>query len=116
MKKRLLSFKYAFNGLALLFRGEPNAWIHLVAAAGVITAGILLKINALEWALVIFAIGLVFSTELFNSAIEEIVNKVSPERNETAGKIKDLAAGAVLMAAITSAIIGLIIFIPKILY
>ncbi|NQV01403.1 MAG: diacylglycerol kinase family protein [Bacteroidia bacterium] len=93
MRKRVLSFKFAFRGLVLLFRGQPNAWIHLVAAVGVVVAGILLHLSALEWLFISLAIGFVFSTELFNSAIEELVNKVSPEQHPLAGKIKDLAAG-----------------------
>ncbi|MFH1298054.1 MAG: diacylglycerol kinase family protein [Bacteroidota bacterium] len=113
MNKRILSFKYAFRGLVHLFKGQPNAWIHLFAAVGVLIAGFLFHISASEWIFITFAIGLVFSTELFNSAMEELVNKVSPEQHPIAGKIKDLSAGAVLVAAITAAIIGGIIFIPK---
>jgi diacylglycerol kinase (ATP) len=115
MKRRLRSILCAFRGLHALFREQPNAWIHLIAALGVIIAGILCHLSAIEWGVIIFAIGLVFSAELFNSAIEELVNKVSPEFHPLAGKIKDLAAGAVLVAAITAAIIGLIVFLPKFL-
>lgn len=115
MKRRIRSFLYAFRGIYFLFREQPNAWIHLVAAIGVIIAGFLCHLSTIEWGLVIFAIGLVFSAELFNSAIEGIVNKVSPEFNPLAGKIKDLAAGAVLVAAITAAIIGVVIFLPKLI-
>lgn len=106
---------YAFRGLNFLFRGQPNAWIHLTAAIGVIIAGFLCHLSSIEWGVIIFAIGLVFSAELFNSAIEELVNKVSPEFHPLAGKVKDLAAGAVLVAAITAAIIGAIIFLPKLI-
>jgi len=113
MKKRLLSFKFAFRGLFFLFKDQPNAWIHLVAAIGVIIAGIFFRLSNSEWMFISLAIGFVFSTELANSAIEELVNKVSPEQNPVAGKIKDLAAGAVLLAAITALVIGLVIFIPK---
>lgn len=115
MKSRLRSFRYAFQGLYHLFKGQPNAWIHLVAALGVIVAGILFHLSFTEWGFIIFAIGFVFSAELFNSAIEELVNKISPEYNPVAGKIKDLAAGAVLVAAITAALIGLVIFLPKLI-
>ena len=115
MKKRFLSFRYAFKGIAFLFRSQPNAWIHLVATAGVIVAGILLHLSTTEWLLIAFAVGFVFSAELFNTAIEELVNLVSPEFHKKAGKIKDLAAGAVLVAAITAVIIGLVVFAPKVL-
>ncbi|MBN1197936.1 MAG: diacylglycerol kinase family protein [Bacteroidales bacterium] len=115
MKKRLLSFRYAFQGLFHLFRGQPNAWIHLIAAIGVIIAGFLCGLSVTEWGFIIFAIGMVFAAELFNSAIEELVNKISPEHDLVAGKIKDLAAGAVLVAAISAAILGLLIFLPKLI-
>ncbi|TSA30615.1 MAG: diacylglycerol kinase family protein [Bacteroidetes bacterium] len=114
IRSRLISFKYAFRGLLFLFKGQPNAWIHLVAAVGVIVAGILFRLSTVEWLFVMFAIGFVFSAELFNSAVEELVNKVSPEEHPLAGKVKDLAAGAVLVAAITAAVIGGIVFVPKI--
>ena len=114
MKKRILSFKFAFKGVFLLFKEQPNAWIHMVAAIGVVVAGLIFKLSTTEWLLIVFAIGFVFSAELFNSAIEEMVNLVSPDFNKKAGKIKDLAAAAVLISSVTAAIIGLIIFIPKI--
>ncbi|MFC2102420.1 diacylglycerol kinase family protein [Bacteroidota bacterium] len=114
MKKRILSFKYAFRGLVHLLKGEPNAWIHLVAAIGVIIAGILFRISTVEWLAIAFAIGFVFCAELFNSAIETLVDKVSPEQHPLAGKTKDLAAGAVLIAAITALVIGLVVFVPKV--
>jgi len=114
MKRRLLSFKYAFRGLYLLFKSQPNAWIHLFAAFGVIVAGFILKLSISEWIFVTFAIGFVISAELFNTAIEALVDKVSPEQNPISGKVKDLAAGAVLVAAITAAVIGLVIFVPKV--
>lgn len=113
MRKRLLSFKYALGGIYFLFKDQPNAWIHLVAAAGVIVAGYLFHLSAAEWIFITFAIGFVFCAELINSAIESLVDKVSPEQHPIAGKIKDLAAGAVLVAAITAAVIGLAIFVPK---
>ena len=115
MKKRILSFKYAFKGVFFLFKDQPNAWIHLVAAVGVVIAGLIFNLSTTEWLWIVFAIGFVFSAELFNSAIEEVVNLVSPEFNKKAGMIKDLAAAAVLISAVTAAIVGLVIFIPKIL-
>lgn len=81
----------------------------------VIFFSFLLQISTLEWLIVIFCIGLVLTAEIFNSAIEVLTDIVSPESNPRAGLVKDMAAGAVLIAAITSAIIGLIIFVPKLL-
>ena len=78
-------------------------------------AGILFKISSMEWVAVIFAIGLVFSFEIINSAVENLSDFVCSERNELIKKVKDLAAAAVLVSAITAAVIGLIVFIPKII-
>ncbi len=113
--KRIKSFTYAFNGLRVLFREEHNARIHLFAAVCVIVAGILLKLSPMEWAAVVFAIGLVFGGEIFNSAIEDLADVVCPERDERIKKVKDLSAAAVLVAAITALVIGLFVFIPKIM-
>ena len=113
--KRIKSFTYAFNGLRVLFREEHNARIHLFAAVCVIVAGILLKLSPMEWAAVVFAIGLVFGGEIFNSAIEDLADVVCPERDERIKKVKDLSAAAVLVAAITASVIGLLVFIPKIM-
>lgn len=113
--KRIKSFTYAFNGLRVLFREEHNARIHLFATVCVIVAGILLKLSPMEWAAVVFAIGLVFGGEIFNSAIEDLADVVCPERDERIKKVKDLSAAAVLVAAITALVIGLLVFIPKIM-
>jgi len=113
--KRLASFRYAANGLKILIREEHNARIHLFAVCCVVGAGVLFKISKGEWIAIIFCIGLVFALELINSAIENTADLISKERNEMIKKIKDLSAGAVLIAAIAAAVIGLIIFLPKIL-
>ncbi len=115
LKKRLDSFKYAFAGIRGLFKTEPNAIIHLIAAISAITLGFYFSISITEWCFVIFAIVLVFSAEAFNTAIEHLTNLVSPDYNKLAGKTKAAAAAAVLFAAIGSAIVGIIIFLPKIL-
>ncbi len=112
LKKRLLSFKYAFQGITLMFKEEPNSIIHAIAMLLVVIAGFYFGITKLEWIAVIFAIGLVFSMELLNSSIENIADFISPEYHNTIKKVKDLAAGAVLVSAIAAAIIGLLVFIP----
>jgi diacylglycerol kinase len=114
-RKRLKSFKYAFNGLKILIQEEHNSWIHIFITLCVVAAGFLLKITISEWIVVIFCIGLVIALEMLNSAIENIADFVSPERHAMIKKIKDLSAGAVFVGAIVSAIIGLIIFLPKII-
>jgi diacylglycerol kinase (ATP) len=111
---RLRSFYYAFRGIGFAFRQEHNLWIHTLAAAAAIIMGFLLHISALEWIVIAIVIAGVFVSELFNSAIESLVDLCSPDFNEKAGRIKDMAAGAVLIAALGALTAGLIIFIPKI--
>lgn len=108
------SFKYALEGITNSFKSERNMRIHVVIMILVILAGIILKINKIEWMICILLFSIVVSGELFNTAIETIVDMVMPEKNEKAKIAKDISAGAVLVLAIGAAIIGLIIFIPKI--
>lgn len=115
LRKRLKSFKFAFNGIRLLITREHNAWIHCFAAICVIIAGFAFDISTTEWIAVTFAIGTVLAAEAVNSSIEAIADLVSPEYNEAIKRTKDLAAGAVLIFAISAAIVGLIIFVPKIM-
>ena len=84
----------------------------MIAAMAVIIAGIVLGITRTEWIMVVMCIGTVIAAELFNTAIEKLVDLVSPERHPVAGRVKDIAAGAVLICAVAAAFIGLIIFIP----
>lgn len=84
----------------------------MIAAMAVIIAGIVLGITRTEWIMVVMCIGTIIAAELFNTAIEKLVDLVSPERHPVAGRVKDIAAGAVLICAVAAAIIGLIIFIP----
>ena len=113
LKKRISAFKYAFKGVYLLFRHEAHALIHLIAAIGVITAGFLFKISGIEWCVICLCIGGVFTAEGFNTAIEKLGDKITSDQDSFIGAAKDIAAGAVLLMAITSAVIGCIIFIPK---
>ena len=115
IRKRLKSFQYAFNGIKILISEEPNARIHLLAACCVGIAGWIFRISKGEWIALIFCIAGVFALEAINSAIENLADFVSPEQHETVKKIKDLSAAAVLIAAVAAAIVGLIIFLPKIL-
>lgn len=108
-------FKYAFNGIFFAVKTQANVRNHIVVAVLVISAGFVFKINPVEWVFIIFAIGLVLASELFNTTIESLVDIVSPTYNEKAGLVKDVAAGAVLIAAVISVIIGAIIFLPKII-
>jgi Diacylglycerol kinase len=113
MNKRIKSFGYAGRGIKIVFGSEPNMKIHIFVAMLVILCGFVFKINITEWILCLLCIGLVFSAEMLNTAIENVVDLASPEHHELAGKAKDIAAGAVLICAIVSVAIGLLIFIPK---
>ena len=113
-KKILNSFKYAFQGIITSFKTERNMKIHVIMLL-VIIAGILLKISNIEWFICIILFTLVISAELFNTAIETVVDMITTEKNEKAKIAKDVSAGAVLILAIGSAIVGLMIFIPKII-
>ena len=88
--------------------------IHILMMLLVAIAGIILKINVIEWIICIILFAIVISAELFNTAIETVVNMITMEKNEKAKIAKDVSAGAVLVTAIGSAIVGLIIFIPKV--
>jgi len=114
IQQRLQSFKYAFHGFYTLIKEEPNARIHLLAAVCAIVLGIVLKISPIEWIAIGIGIGLVFMLEFINSALERISDYISPEKNDEIKKIKDLAAGGVLVAAMVALFIGIILFVPKI--
>jgi diacylglycerol kinase (ATP) len=115
IKKRANSFWYAFKGLKIFLFTDYNAFLHLIAAVLAIALGFWLNISALEWCLVTLSIGIVIASEAFNTAIEYLVNLVSPQYNELAGKVKDLASASVFLASIAAAVVGLIIFLPKIM-
>lgn len=108
------AFRYAFAGIAAMFRTEHNAWIHAVVALLVIAAAIALRLSAIEWCLISLCIGGVFMAEAFNTAIEALCDKVSTEYSPFIKKAKDVAAGAVLLFVFAAVAVGLIIFIPKI--
>lgn len=113
IKKRIRSFGYAIHGIKAVFGKEANLNIHFIIAALVVICGFVFSISITEWMICLVCFGLVISLEMMNSAIENIVDLVSPEKHKLAGKAKDIAAGAVLIAAVCSAIAGLLIFVPK---
>ena len=115
LKSRLQSFRFALNGLRSLLKYEHNSRIHSIAAIAVIILGILMKIDTTEWSLLIIVIGMVFITELLNSSLESFADSLKPEWNDLIGKAKDYSAAAVLIAAIISVVVGVIIFVPKLL-
>ncbi len=115
IRKRLASFKYAFSGLGSLIKHEHNARLHLVAALLAIAMGFILAISPVEWMILVLIIAMVFITEILNSAIESLSDYVSPEYSEIIKRVKDYCAATVLIAAITSVIVGLMIFLPKVI-
>ena len=115
IKKRIKSFSYAFAGLKVLFREEHNSWIHAVAAVLAVAMGFLFRISPMEWIAVVIVIGMVFAAEIINSSIERTADFVKAERDDRKRDIKDLGAAAVLVCAIAAAVVGIIIFIPKII-
>jgi diacylglycerol kinase len=108
------SFKYAISGIRLGFRQERNMRIHFLIGTLTILAGIYYNISPSEWLAITIIIGLVIAFELINTAIETIVDMITQEFHPLAKVAKDTAAGAVLVLAVTSIVIGLIIFLPKI--
>lgn len=110
---RIKSFGYAFNGLYLFFTTEHNGRIHVVAALIAIGTSFLLRISAMEWVAILSVICAVFVAEIFNTALEKLADVVSPDIHPQIKRVKDLAAGAVLLVAILAVAIALIIFLPK---
>lgn len=114
-KKSGIGLSYAINGIAEAIKRERNFRIHLWIALIVVIAGIYVRLSSLEWIFIIIAIHMVLITELINSVIERIIDYLRPEYHPKAKIIKDVAAGIVLLSAITSVIIGVLIFWPKLL-
>jgi diacylglycerol kinase (ATP) len=110
---RLASFRYAWNGIIYFITNERHAPIHLFAGSLAIILAIVLKLTSWEWIAILICIALVICAEIINSSIEKLTDIVSPEFNESAGKVKDMGAAAVLVSGAIAAIIGLIIFVPK---
>ncbi len=115
LQRRLASFRYAFQGVAELFRSQPNARIHAAVAVMITLAGLWLGLSPTEWAIVVVCMALVLALEAVNTALEFLTDLVSPQHHPLAGKAKDVAAAAVLLAAIGSVIVGLLILGPKLL-
>jgi diacylglycerol kinase (ATP) len=115
IRARLASFVFAARGLRCLVRTEHNAWLHLAASIAVIVTGFWLGIDPDGWRWIILAIGIVWLAEAFNTAIEAICDRFHPEFDPAIGRIKDLAAAAVLVAAILAALIGILTLGPPLL-
>ncbi|NND80260.1 MAG: diacylglycerol kinase family protein [Maribacter sp.] len=110
----LKGFQYAFQGMRLLVR-ERNMKFHMFAALLVIIAAWYFHLTVVEWTVILLCIGLVVSIEALNTAVEYLCDYIQPEHDAKIGSVKDIAAAAVFIAAVISAIVGLIIFLPKII-
>ncbi len=114
LKKCLMSFKYAWQGIVTFFRMKGNAKIHLIMAALVLAFALFFKLEKIDWIIVLLCIAGVLSAEALNSAIETLSNHVTKEKHPEIKKVKDLSAGAVLFIAIGAAIVGILVFYPYI--
>lgn len=115
IRKAIRSFRYAGMGMYSLFRYENNAKIHLLAAFVVLIAGIYFKISNIEWCIIVMQVGLVWSAEAVNTSIEKLADTVSSTYHPNIKIVKDVAAAAVLVLAISAIIVAGFIFIPKII-
>ena len=113
LSNRIKSFSYAFNGIKLIIKTQPNFIVHVCILTIVILTGIYFNITIQEWTNIITVSSLVLFAEITNTAIEKLCDYVSPEFDEYIGIIKDIAAAGVLITAITAAAIGIMIFFPK---
>lgn len=109
------SFKFAFQGLRVSFIQEKNIRFHIIFSIVVIIFAILLSLSQTEWLFILFTIAGMIALEMINTAIERVVDLVTEQYHPLAKQAKDIAAGAVFIYAIFSIIVGLIIFIPKLL-
>ena len=113
---RIRSFKHAFAGIWVMLKTQHNAWVHLAMSIAVILSGLLFSLSIAEWCFIVLAILSVWMAESLNTAFEFLADVANPEFHPLVKKSKDVAAGAVLIAAIGAVAIGLIIFVPKILF
>ncbi len=111
---RARSFRHAFRGIATMLASQHNAWIHAVATVVVCVAGFYFHLGRGEWSLIVLAIMAVWTAEALNTAFEFLADAASPQFHPLVKKAKDVAAGAVLIAAMGSVVVGLLVFGPHI--
>ncbi len=113
LTRRAQSFRFAWRGLVAVGRSQHNAWIHAVATAAVLVAGLGLRLKPAEWALLVLAMAAVWAAEAFNTAIEVLGDAVAAEDHPLVGMAKDVAAGGVLVAAVGAVGVGLLVLVPR---
>jgi diacylglycerol kinase (ATP) len=116
MSRFFNSFRFAWSGIIAAFREQPNLKVHVLIACVVVAAGFYFNVTSAEWAILVICISLVITLELINSAIEYLVDLVTKEHHPLAGKIKDVAAGAVLVTAVGAAVVGVVVFYKYIVH
>lgn len=114
-KKFMRSLKYAHAGAKHALRTQRNIWIHLFIGLAVMAAAVWLRVSRVELAILVLTVSFVIVVEMINTAIEEVVNLAKPEVHPLAALAKNVAAGAVLAAAIGAVMVGLLIFVPRII-
>lgn len=114
-KKSRVGVYYAFNGIKLAFKTEINMRVHSFIMIIVLLLGFVFSVSNIEWVLLLLTIGLVITAEVFNTAVEHMLDYLAPEIHPAVGAIKDLTAGAVLVTSIVALLVGVIIFLPKIM-
>jgi diacylglycerol kinase len=112
---RIQSFTFAFQGAKALLCTQHNAWIHASATVAVLTGGVICRVSSREWALLVFAIALVWMAEALNTAIEFLADEVTEEKRGRIRKAKDVGAFAVLVSAVAAIVIGGLVFLPHVL-
>jgi diacylglycerol kinase len=112
IKKHLNSYRYAIRGISLAFRYEFNMRYHLAAAVVVLLVNYVLEVSRTDWLITLILIGLAWMSELFNTAIEKLADRVTTNHDPLIGKVKDLAAGAVVIICFFAVVCALIIYIP----
>ena len=111
-RDRRKSFVYAFQGIKHVLRTQHNAWLHGIATTVVLLMGFGFRITATEWCCLMICLTVVWTAEALNTALELLTDLVSPEFHPLAGQSKDVAAGAVLIAALGAGLVGTIVFVP----
>lgn len=112
---RFQSFGYAMRGIVVMLQTQHNAWLHAIASALVLFAGFALEVSNTEWQIIVLAFVAVWAAEAMNTALEFLCDVASTEHHPLVEKAKDVAAGGVLLSALGAAVIGLFIFVPKLL-
>ena len=115
LRSRGHSFRYAFSGWWHVIRTQRNAWIHAVISVSVIGLGLWLRLSRQDWAIIILTIALVWTAEFINTALEAVVDLASPQHHPLARVGKDVGAAAVLIAALSAVVVGLLILLPALL-